>query len=573
MFNPLLKVLFSLLGVCLFLLSFQAFSNTLPVTLNINDVDDTVISKHFLYFQESGDISPDQALAIFRGKVDSQHKPLRVDSSILSLGLNSPPVWMYIRFYSEYEEVFYQHVVIDNSWLDNIDLYFYHGNVLNRQISAGDAYAFDQRAIKLRTFDIPYGFLQGETELLIKITTTDPLVVPIYLLNAQELVKKEEFDMYSYGMLYGAILVMLLHNFIIYFTLRDSRYLFYCIFLTMFLFANVAYTGHGYRWLWSDFPRWQYWSTSSSMVLYAISGLMFAQSFLNLKHFKPKLDRVIGAFCVFSALVYLLIAAIFGGAGALTLAFALILFYPFIMLSIGGMAIYHGYNKAFYFFFGTVFATVGSLITGLVTLGVIPFSTMLFRAVEIGKVIDMVVLASALAIILKKTQDDAVNAKRTAFSDHLTGLHNRRGWYAKVEPFWEKCLLEKQDFSLIALDIDHFKQINDTYGHGAGDKVLIAIANEIQNNRRKEDVIARWGGEEMIIALPNASIDEAIQIGHRILNSIRNVEVEDGEHFISVTVSLGLVCKEEDKNVDEMIKRADHNLYQAKRNGRDQLFV
>jgi len=156
--------------------------------------------------------------------------------------------------------------------------------------------------------------------------------------------------------------------------------------------------------------------------------------------------------------------------------------------------------------------------------------------------------------------------------DSLTGLHNRR-W---LEETYTRELKRSNDgnFNLSAfmLDIDHFKNINDTYGHLAGDQVLIAVAQEITRCLRPSDMPVRYGGEEFTVFLPNTTVDNAKIIAERLRAGVEKIRValSSGE-VITVTISVGFTERQAGDTVESIIKRADDALYHAKESGRNRV--
>jgi two-component system, cell cycle response regulator len=165
-------------------------------------------------------------------------------------------------------------------------------------------------------------------------------------------------------------------------------------------------------------------------------------------------------------------------------------------------------------------------------------------------------------------------ARRLAMSDPLTGLLNRRafldsmrGWVAHHERY-------EQPVSLLLLDVDHFKRVNDTYGHEAGDTVLRAIAGILPTVTRQSDVIARWGGEEFVIGLPQTGTIGARVAAERIRRAIAGLALTapSGEK-LSVTASVGVACLSVGESLDGLVSRSDEAMYAAKARGRNRIEV
>jgi len=164
--------------------------------------------------------------------------------------------------------------------------------------------------------------------------------------------------------------------------------------------------------------------------------------------------------------------------------------------------------------------------------------------------------------------------KLMASIDPMTKLYNRR-YFAQVgERLLKLAKREKTSLSVIMIDIDNFKKVNDTYGHKIGDDVIIAISDKIKFVSRESDVVCRFGGEEFIVLLPNTDIDGAIIIANKIRDSIQNIEIPlNNNKNIHITVSVGvsIVYIESDLNLEASIKRADDALYRAKENGKNRV--
>ncbi len=157
--------------------------------------------------------------------------------------------------------------------------------------------------------------------------------------------------------------------------------------------------------------------------------------------------------------------------------------------------------------------------------------------------------------------------------DTLTRLYNRRYLNQVLEFEFRKSSLEKTPLSIIMVDIDHFKAINDRYGHDEGDKVLIHVGSVLKECLRKHDIVARFGGEEFVIVLPKTIMKEAVVIAERIRRSVETTPLAVGQEKVHLTVSLGIaalpVVWAESK--EELIKYADTALYEAKGKGRNRV--
>ena len=155
-----------------------------------------------------------------------------------------------------------------------------------------------------------------------------------------------------------------------------------------------------------------------------------------------------------------------------------------------------------------------------------------------------------------------------ATTDSLTKIHNR---YSIMEVFTDEVNRSNRymtPLSVILYDIDYFKQVNDTYGHKAGDAVLTQLSNLIKTFVRDIDVVGRYGGEEFLIILPNTKLHEAENFAHRIIETVSETNFEV---VGNITISIGLVEVQRGETVDEIFTRVDDLLYKSKEDGRNRL--
>jgi diguanylate cyclase (GGDEF)-like protein len=175
---------------------------------------------------------------------------------------------------------------------------------------------------------------------------------------------------------------------------------------------------------------------------------------------------------------------------------------------------------------------------------------------------------------IKKMEKERSYLKETAELDSLTKLYNRHKFNQISLQEFRNALVKKQNLSLIMFDIDHFKLVNDNYGHDIGDIIIKAFTHLAKHSIKNKDIIARWGGEEFVILLPNTTLKEAGIVSERIRKKIENynfpkINKKTGSFGVS-TLNLQIEIKD---NIDKMIKRADEALYMAKNNGRNKTYL
>jgi len=160
--------------------------------------------------------------------------------------------------------------------------------------------------------------------------------------------------------------------------------------------------------------------------------------------------------------------------------------------------------------------------------------------------------------------------KELSITDELTSIANRRYFFETASRELARARRVNRPFSIIIFDLDHFKNINDTYGHLIGDDILKEIAQKVVSQLRTLDIYARYGGEEFIICLPETMAHDAVIVAERIRNIVEECKFKDNDHLITVTISLGIASLTDiDEELEMIIKHADEALYQAKQSGRN----
>lgn len=211
---------------------------------------------------------------------------------------------------------------------------------------------------------------------------------------------------------------------------------------------------------------------------------------------------------------------------------------------------------------------------------------MIVRALELG-VTDYIVrpvdpnelIARSLTQIRRKQCNDRLRASvqhtiELAITDDLTGLHNRRYLDGHLKLLMDRASARGRPLSICITDIDRFKQVNDTYGHDAGDEVLREFANRVRATVRGADLACRFGGEEFVIVMPDTTAEMAAVVAERLrlMVETRGFEIPGAETILSVTASLGIASLRTEGDTPEgLLKRADVALYEAKNNGRNRV--
>ena len=184
------------------------------------------------------------------------------------------------------------------------------------------------------------------------------------------------------------------------------------------------------------------------------------------------------------------------------------------------------------------------------------------------------VIGYQMAATLKHFQRFS-SIKNIAIYDTLTGLYNRRYFEERLGVEAQKSFYSGTPLSLVMVDIDLFKKVNDTFGHTEGDQILCKISSLLKTSVRKKDTVARYGGEEFILILPEAGLEESFVIAERIRRLVEDTPFEVGEAQVNLTISMGIsnFPSHRAKSKEELVKMADQALYDAKRGGRNKVCI
>jgi diguanylate cyclase (GGDEF)-like protein len=164
--------------------------------------------------------------------------------------------------------------------------------------------------------------------------------------------------------------------------------------------------------------------------------------------------------------------------------------------------------------------------------------------------------------------------EKLSVTDGLTGLYNRSKLDAILEDELARFKRNQRSFALLVMDIDYFKTLNDTHGHIAGDEVIVAVARILSESIRSVDYAARYGGDEFVIVMVEATADMALKTAERIRSRVNDIRYDANGQTVSVTVSIGVVQSQQSDDISPtaLFARADNALYEAKRAGRNRAY-
>lgn len=190
-----------------------------------------------------------------------------------------------------------------------------------------------------------------------------------------------------------------------------------------------------------------------------------------------------------------------------------------------------------------------------------------YMVIVVAVVVFCSIVITKVVVLEEKQRLQNIALETLAKFDPLTGLTNRRA----VQEQYEKSKANGEGYTVILGDIDDFKKLNDTYGHDIGDEALKAVANAFKVVVQNKGLVCRWGGEEILVFIPNVSKEYTTKMAEDILNNIRMIEIYSQEEVINTTMTLGVAVSTEAEGLHHVIKKADERLYEGKRMGKNRV--
>lgn len=503
--------------------------------------------------------------------------------------------------------------------LDNISYYRLQDDEIIETIVTGDNHNFSDRPIQHRVFLFPVPAKNQNQTILLKVRSSSAIQIPLTLWPGKSFFEQDQYAFLEHGIYYGIALVMVLYNLFLFFRLRDSAYGFYVLYVLAFALVQLSLSGFSYQFIWPGSPEWNEKSITVLIPLIVVSTAIFSSHFLKLTHYYPRICNVLYGQAIIGVVL---------SAFSVFLPYHTIIPYVVVLAAVCGLTILcisyyvmfkRMYKYAIYFAAARSVFLVGVIVLAMNKFGILPRTWLTESAPQIGSVIEIILLSFALAerlydamqrrfmaedesIIIKeeliqtqqkqnqilesevaaRTQDleaalNKVNILNNELSDlstmdQVTGVRNRRYFDDMLKKEFRRAFRNHSNISLIMLDLDHFKLVNDTHGHLAGDLCLKTIANAIYNIvKRPPDLVCRYGGEELAIILPETDLKGAMIIAERIRHQIESLQIKFSGEIISVTASLGVssFIPNSNKTPNLLIELADNALYQAKNEGRN----
>ena len=520
-----------------------------------------------LYFVEgSQPLNVAQATVL---KDQARFQPVK--TPIPSFSLGSRPVWMYIAVDNPSSVAVVRHLVAGMPWLERMDVYLVRRGAVVAQWHTGTQTQHAQGLTPSLGFDLPYLFESGRSDLYFRVESVDPLVAPVRLMSEEQVDEMKRAAAYLAGGFYGFLVALCAYNLLLFLLVRQRGPLYYSLNIASILFVILAYTGHGFVWLWGGHIVLERYVIPVSIVASACCGLAFACRVLRLEQHSPWVLQAVrgGALLGLAGVGVSLVAGSHLSVNVIASVF--VAMYSLTTPLLGVLAIRQGVAVGRYFLAASICGALGTLTTDFTVSGKVPFTALGYHGFEIGVILDAILWALALAHSMRQQQLAAVHAEHLARHDPLTALYNRRAFLELATPTWNGAVRQNQPLSIVVMDVDHFKRINDQHGHEVGDRTLVEAAALLSSLCRKTDIVARWGGEEFVVMLPEMDAAEASRFAERIRQAVLGMRVRTAAAPVALTASFGVAERAQQADLQGLIAAADRRLYEAKNQGRNRI--
>jgi diguanylate cyclase (GGDEF)-like protein len=538
----------------------------------------------------------------------AQHPDWQVSTvTALNFGFSTAVYWIRFAIHNTGNQPIDLMIESRFPFLDRIDFTLQSNHAPPQHYAVGDTLPYSSRPVRHSHVLVPLQIAaQDNVHLLLRVQSTSAIQIPLTLWEKQTFAEQDHVRSTYFGLLYGLVLSIGLYHLLIFLSVRESAFLYYAL-------LNFCLTGTfmSLQGLPSVFLGDLGLLINDKILLLMMSGCgtfasLFTLEVLQMQAIRPRLARAL-RIIVYAAILMAVLTFLLPYALLIRIMVLLTMASVIVNLLAHISRFLDGYPPARYILLAVLAAASGIGITLLEKVALLPNNWVTDSAVYAGIVAMTLLFSFALSYRMnmdrqlredaqaeliasqQQTNDnlDRMVRERTealelanaqlqeaSNTDALTGLRNRRHFNDAFELEFKCAFREKTPLSLLLLDIDHFKQINDRYGHPFGDVCLVQAAQVIRSQiRRPPDVAARYGGEEFAVLLPNTHAEGARHIATAICQRLSENVIADGTVEVSITASIGVVSLKPgpEDSTESLLKQVDALLYRAKENGRNRV--
>ena len=533
-------------------------------------------------------------------------------SNAFTFGYKENDFWFRFSVYNDSKEAKTMILEFTEIFHKKVDLYIVSDPITHKK--NGLNVPVNERDIKESNPAFSLQFSPYESkELYVNIASIYGVFGALQLKTPEQFHKDTQVKNNMYFFYFGAVIIIALYNLFIFIYFREKIYIFYVSYVLIFVIWASNYKGV----LLPYISMKTYDLLQVSIPIFFTLLILFTQTVLETKKYFSFLHKVLNGFIVvlFISFVWMLL---FMHSGFYFMNLAASPLLPFLLL-VAIWALYKGQKFAKIYLFGLIIYIVSMMLISQLALGNLPYSILLSNAPIIGSIFEIILFSLLLAYRVNLLREETLDAqgkliahqrtessrlfhavaektlalnnanrqleeelekkkklekelKFQASTDPLTGLMNRRSFFSVCSKEMKRAIRSNTELSFLTVDIDKFKDVNDTYGHPFGDEVIRSIADLMIENTRDMDYVGRIGGEEFAILMPATDIDSAFQMADRLRINIAKYKIIFENEMTQVSVSIGLSClRREDSEIETIVERSDKALYEAKDSGRNKV--
>ncbi|WP_460457302.1 sensor domain-containing diguanylate cyclase [Arenimonas alkanexedens] len=594
--NRLIALLLSLL----LLISAAAHAAVGPAVLEAGS-ERLVLTPHLSYLVDPGGRA--DAATMFSRAARAEFEPLPGDSA--AFGFTQGAYWFHGELFNHNQTEPRWLLALHYPLLDNVDIYLRYPDGRVEHMASGDSLPFSARSIRYRHpnvwVSLPH---RTKVELLVRVSSRSSMQVPLAIYTPTAFAELERDSQFGIGLFYGILVALLCYNLVLWASLKDPSHFWYMCHVSGFGLVMFCLNGLAFEYLWPGSPWFANLAIPLSMAISQIAMHQFCRVFLELETRQPTANKVslalIGFFVLMGLASFVLeyrtvvrpmTLAVFPGA--------------VFILYVAITSIRRGYAPAKVFLLAWAFLLLGTALYAAVSFGVLDKNFFTEYAIQIGSALEMILLSFALAYryarlrnenerlvreqneqlerhVARRTSELSTALEQLAEAnqrlresnrrDALTGLFNRRHFREMFEQQMQQANEHRHSVGVLLMDLDHFKDVNDTYGHLAGDECLRWLGRCLRANLLEHGaLLARFGGEEFVVSLPDIQADRLVQVAEQLRLKICGEPVRYAGNSIRISASIGvfLLRPGSGMGADEVLHKADDALYTAKNRGRN----
>jgi diguanylate cyclase (GGDEF)-like protein len=522
-----------------------------------------------------------------------------------TFGFRDGATWLHAELFNQNNGEQRWLLVLDYPLLDQVDVYLRYPDGRVQHMGSGDLLPFSARSIRYRHpnfwVDLPQ---RSEVELLVRVASRSSLQTPLSLFTPKAFAEMERDLQFGIGLFYGILVALLFYNLVLWLSLKDASHCWYMLHVLGFGLVMFCLNGLAFEYLWPNSPRLANLAIPLSMALSQITMHQFCRVFLELHERQPLADRIALAVIGFYVLMGLATFVVDYRSAVLPMTLGVFPGTVFILF-VAANAVRQGYAPAKVFLTAWAFLLLGTALYAAVSFGLLPKNFVTEYGIQLGAATEMILLSFALAYryarlrgenerlvrehneqlerhVARRTSELSTALEQLAEAnqrlretnrrDALTGLFNRRHFRDMFERQLHGAVEHRQPLAVLLLDLDHFKDVNDTRGHLAGDECLRWIGRCLRESLEQHGaLLARFGGEEFVAVIPDLDGERAIQVAERLRLRICGEPVRYAGNTIPLSTSIGIyvVRPGEKISADAALQRADDAMYVAKNRGRN----